>query len=247
MAQHFANPLEALCENLARYEYLEPKARAALADLRFELRALPVAAAAMTDGTAVSTCSLLLSGMVYRSKTVSNGERQILAVHVPGELLDLQNLLIDIADHDVRMLTEGELAIFSRRALIDIAFQFPSIGIALWRESLVEQSIYREWLTNIGRRDALARVAHLICEFCCRLEHTQYGIGHGFELPMSQEQIGDCVGLTSVHVNRMLKRLETMHLIARTRRSIQIADWHALQDVGDFSPDYLHCSLSEAA
>lgn len=219
----------------------------ALRNLQFEFRALPIAAPLVKDGTAIESCSILLSGMAYRSKTVSSGERQILAVHVPGELLDLQNLLLDIADHDVRMLTEATLALFSRQSLIDVAFKFPSIGLALWRESLIEQSIYREWLTNIGRRDALTRVAHLICEFCCRLEHTEYGIRQGFELPMNQEQIGDCVGLTSVHVNRTLKRLETMHLIARTRRSIQIADWHALQDLGDFSPDYLHHAMSNAA
>jgi CRP-like cAMP-binding protein len=240
MAYPFDNPFDQLCTKLGLYNSVETEGRSALLALDYEIQDLPPGWALVKADQPVKNCSILLDGIAYRSKTVGSGERQILSVHVPGEILDLTNLLIDVADHDILMLTDATIAIFSREALEEIAFKFPSVGRALWHESLVEQSLYREWLTNIGRRDSLTRTAHLLCEFSLRLDHTDFSVGHGYELPMSQEQMGDCLGLTSVHVNRMLRQLETMHLISRVRRSIQVTDWQGLQDVGDFTPDYLH-------
>jgi CRP-like cAMP-binding protein len=118
----------------------------------------------------------------------------------------------------------------------------------MWHDTLVDASIYREWIANIGRRDALARVAHLLCEFSLRLRVAGLGQENGYEMPMTQEQIADTVGLTSVHVNRTLKALEAENLIERrSTRAITIGDWRKLADAGDFDSTYLHMPKEEPA
>jgi CRP-like cAMP-binding protein len=118
----------------------------------------------------------------------------------------------------------------------------PAIGTAVIQLTLVEASILREWVVNVGQRDARARIAHILCEFAVRLEVRGLTSDHGFELPMTQEQLADATGLTSVHVNRVLKGLEADGLITRQRRFIHFDNWRALQDAGDFSRRYLHIS-----
>jgi CRP-like cAMP-binding protein len=105
---------------------------------------------------------------------------------------------------------------------------------------LIDASIFREWVVNVGRRDSRARVAHLLCEFSLRLEAAGLARNHRYELPMTQEQLADAVGLTAVHVNRVLKQLGEDGLITRDRRTITIEDWQRLRDVGDFNERYLH-------
>lgn len=186
-----------------------------------------------------NTC-LLLSGFAFRHKVVGNGSRQIFSIHMPGDLVDLQNSLLGRADHGVQMLTDGEVALIPMDAIRKIAFARPHVGMAMWYETLVEGSIFREWIANIGRRAADVRIAHLLCEFAMRLEANGLGNQLGFTLPMTQEQIADATSLTSVHVNRTLKLLEAKGLIARDKRSVTIPDWRKLVDAGDFDPAYLH-------
>jgi len=123
----------------------------------------------------------------------------------------------------------------------------PYIGRAIIQLTLIEASIVREWVVNVGRRDARERIAHVLCEFAVRLEARGLMSFNGFELPMTQEQLADATGLTSVHVNRVLKGLEADGLINRRRRHIHFPDWRALQDVGDFSRTYLHIPAEEEA
>ncbi|MEG3174366.1 Crp/Fnr family transcriptional regulator [Sphingomonas sp. ZB1N12] len=183
---------------------------------------------------------ILLSGFAFRSKVVGDGGRQILSVHVPGDMLDLQHAFLGVADHSIQMLTAGDVAYLPAEAVRDLAFAYPAIGRAMWLETLVEGSIFREWIANIGRRNAKTRVAHLLCEIAVRLQSAGLMTGNRYELAMTQEQIGDATGLTTVHVNRTFQTLHKEGLIARDKRTIQIMDWNALSAVGDFSPSYLH-------
>ena len=138
------------------------------------------------------------------------------------------------------MLTVGEVAMIPVEAIRELALSRPNVGMAMWYESLVEGSIFREWVLNIGRRDARTRIAHLLCEFGLRLKVTDIAEPTTYELPITQEQLADAVALTSVHVNRTLMRLEHDGLITRTKRIISIVDWKALAEVADFEPRYLH-------
>jgi CRP-like cAMP-binding protein len=112
--------------------------------------------------------------------------------------------------------------------------------MAMWYETLVEGSVFREWVLNIGRRDARTRIAHLLCEFALRLKVAELADQTTYELPITQEQLADAVALTSVHVNRTLMKLEQEGLITRTKRIISIVDWKELIKVADFEPRYLH-------
>jgi CRP-like cAMP-binding protein len=185
-------------------------------------------------------CCVLLSGFAFRSKIVGNGGRQILSVHIPGDMLDLQHAFLGVADHSIQMLTTGDVAYVAAEAVQDLAFTFPAIGRAMWLETLVEGSIFREWIANIGRRDAITRIAHFLCEIAERLRSAGLMTGDRCELPMTQEQIGDATGLTAVHVNRTLQLLRNKGLITRDRRAVQIEDWKALSAIGDFAAAYLH-------
>jgi CRP-like cAMP-binding protein len=118
----------------------------------------------------------------------------------------------------------------------------------MWIDTLVDASIFREWIMNVGRRDARTRVAHLLCEFSLRLKLAGLGQDNSYELPMTQDQLADATGLTSVHVNRTIKLLEAQGLIDRSSpRSIHIGDWRKLAEVGDFDSNYLHLRENDAA
>lgn len=173
----------------------------------------------------MAECALLLHGYACRHKTTSEGARQIVSFHLPGDLLDIQHLLLTRADHSVQAITEVVVAGVPVPALKALALGRPAIAAALWRDSLMDASVFREWVLNVGRRSAKARIAHMLCEFAVRREAAGLGPPDRLELPMSQEQIGDATGLTAVHVNRMLHELEVDGLIERDRRQVRIVDW----------------------
>jgi CRP-like cAMP-binding protein len=189
---------------------------------------------------AATHCCVMLSGYSVRHKIVAGGARQIVAIHMKRDLVDLQSSLLGTADHSVQMLTKGEVAFIPRAAVEQIALERPRIGIAMWKDTLVDGSIFREWIANVGRRDSTTRMAHLLCEFAVRLKLAGLGEQTSYELPMTQDQLADAVGLTPVHVNRTLQLLERHNLITRNKRSVSVADWQKLADAGDFDPTYLH-------
>jgi CRP-like cAMP-binding protein len=198
------------------------------------------------EGEQPDACGVLVSGFAYRQKLTSDGARQILALHIPGEPLDFQNLFLDEADHNVQMLTRGEMAVIPREELQTLARSRSAIGHAILVTILVEASIFREWIVNVGRRDARTRLAHVLCEFGARLEAQGLADDYGYQLPMTQEQLADVLGLTPVHVNRTIKSLEAEGLIARKGRNISFPNWHKLQEAGDFNNRYLHLNQQAA-
>lgn len=229
-----------MVRRLERRAPLESADREALLGLPHNVRKLAAGAHVIRDGDSVEQCSLLLSGFAYRYKLTGEGGRQIISLHVAAEFLDLQNSLLSVADHSVQMLTDAELALIPSTSLQELALSRPAIARALWIDTLIDASIFREWVVNVGRRDSRARVAHILCEFSLRLEAAGLAANHHYELPMTQEQLADAVGLTSVHVNRVLKQLGEDGLIRRDRRSIVIEDWNRMRQVGDFNERYLH-------
>jgi CRP-like cAMP-binding protein len=204
------------------------------------MRKLDAGSYLIREGDVPTHCAVLINGYAFRQKVTGEGARQILAVCIPGDAIDFQNMFLDISDHAVQVLTRATVADIPRDALQRLVETRPSVGVAVIHMTLVEASILREWVVNVGRRDARARIAHILCEFAVRLEWRHLASTSGFELPMTQEQLADATGLTPVHVNRVLKTLENEGLISRQRRMVQFVDWRALQDVGDFSRRYLH-------
>ncbi|PCD04760.1 Crp/Fnr family transcriptional regulator [Sphingomonas spermidinifaciens] len=175
-----------------------------------------------------------------RSKTTATGGRQIVAIEIRGDFLDLAHLFLEIADHDVQALTALKVAAIDRQVLRTLALEHRDLGRALWTEALVEASIAREWLVNLGRRDAKTRIAHALSELALRSQAVGLSPPDMLTLPWTQEQLGDVTGLTPVHVNRMLRTLEEEGLIERSGRQVRIINRNGLWAAGDFEPRYLH-------
>jgi len=214
--------------------------RAAIRALPLSFRTLEPAAYLVREGDPPVHCALLLGGFAYRHKVTGDGGRQILSVHMPSEFLDLQNSLLEVADHNVQALTRVEVAMIPISALRALVTEHSDVGRAMWVDTLIDAAIFREWMVNVGRRDSLSRVAHLLCEFALRLEESGLAGQYRYELPMTQEQLADATALTPVHVNRVLKELARLGVIVRNKRAVAIADWDGLRTIGDFSARYLH-------
>ncbi len=230
----------ALVQKLRNWTALDEEDENAILALPHTTRRLAIGQYVIRDGDIPTHSCLVVEGFAVRHKIVGNGGRQIINIHMPGDMVDLQNALLTVADHNVQALTPTLAAFIPRDALVKLAFERPTVGKALWIETLVEGSISREWIANVGRRDARARIAHILCEFAMRLEAVGLGEQCNYELPMTQEQIADAVGLTAVHVNRTLRSLDAEGLTTRSKRSVVINDWKKLTEAGDFNPVYLH-------
>lgn len=236
---------------LRKLEYLikfDAADRQALLALPHQVRPLEPQSYVVRELDQTKSCCLLLSGFAFRQKIVGSGHRQIISIHMKGDIVDLHNSLLGVADHSIQMLTRGQIAVIPRDEVLRLAFERPAIGKAMWLDTLIDASITREWVANIGRREARARIAHLLCEFALRLKVAGLGETMNYELPMTQEQLGDATGLTPVHVNRTIRTLEADGLIERLNpRSIAIGNWRRLADVGDFNSAYLHLREDEPA
>lgn len=240
MPETSTHPLLPMVRKLEQWHPLSEDDRAAILDLPFTVRQLNAHDHTVWEGDRPQHTCLLLSGFAFRHKVAGNGGRQILSIHMKGDLVDLQNSMLGFADHNVQMLSQGEIALIPFEMIRDLAYGMPDVGMAMWYETLVEGSIFREWILNIGRRDARARIGHLLCELAVRLEVAELGKQTEYDLPITQEQLADAVSLTAVHVNRTLKSLEKDGYISRTKRRITISDWHKLAGIADFQPNYLH-------
>jgi CRP-like cAMP-binding protein len=230
-----------MIRKLAVHAELDHADRAAITALPFVRRSYEPSSYLVREGEpAKKYCSFILDGLAFRQKLTVNGARQIVAIQMVGDFVDFQHLFLRHADHNVQALTRIESADVDRDALQEVATERPAIGRAMWTEALVEASIFREWIVNVGRRDARTRIAHLLCEFAVRMKAAGIAPSEGYELPMTQEQLGDATGLTSVHVNRTLKSLVEDGTIPRRGRFIGFADWNRLRSTADFSDLYLH-------
>jgi CRP-like cAMP-binding protein len=234
------NPLELLLKNLELRVPLPEEDRQAVLALPYTLRTLEASTYTVREADLPNVCAVLISGFAYRQKLTGDGSRQIVALQIPGDALDFQHLFLNDSDHNVQMLTRGDVAMIPREALQHIARSRPAVGHAILVKILVEASIFREWVLNVGRRESRARLAHLLCELAIRLDTEGLAQDYGYELPMTQEQLADALGLTPVHVNRTLKVLEAEGLITRNKRSIRFPDWERMRGVGDFNQRYLH-------
>jgi CRP-like cAMP-binding protein len=194
-----------------------------------------------------SQCCLIVDGWACRYKLLEEGRRQILSFHIPGDVPDLQSLHLRVMDHGLATLTACTVAVIPHENLRDLALRFPGVGGALWRDTLVDASIFREWMTSIGRRTAFARIAHLFCELYLKLEAVGLADAHRCELPLRQADIGDALGLSNVHVNRVLQEMRGQELITLQSHRLVIEDWAALTRAGEFDPTYLHLEKRAAA
>jgi len=214
----------------------------ALEHLPVIARDLPAHSAIVREGERPGQSCLLIEGFACRSKTTDAGKRQILSIHIPGDLPDLQSLHLPVMDHDVTTLSRSTVGIISHEALRTLARERPTVAEALWRETLIDAAVFREWIVNVGRRSAVVRLAHLLSEIGTRLQRLGLAAGDRFELPMTQLDIADALGLTPVHVNRVVQELRRSGLLELRKHSVFLPDLPRLKELGDFDDLYLHQS-----
>jgi CRP-like cAMP-binding protein len=191
-------------------------------------------------GTTLSDSTLLFDGFVCRYKDLADGQRQILEIHVPGDFLDLHGFLLKRIDHNVAAMTPVRFAQVPHDALREITERYPHLSRLLWFSTLIDAAIHREKILSIGRRNAVARIAHLLCELYVRLKLVGFAGDCRYPLPFKQADLADATGLTSVHVNRMLRKLRNEEILTFRGGEVTIHDWDRLQRVAEFNPIYLH-------
>ncbi|MEF2073298.1 Crp/Fnr family transcriptional regulator [Consotaella aegiceratis] len=192
------------------------------------------------EGDRPQRCCLILSGFACRFKVLSDGSRQIVAFHVPGDLPDLFSLHLGVMDHNLGTLAPSRLAYISHGSLRSLTEERPKLAAALWRQTLIDGSMFLEWMTGLGRRPAPARLAHLICEVMMRLSIVGLVDEGQATLPVTQADLADALGLSYVHVNRILQDMSRDELVDFRRRTLVVHNWQRLKDMAEFDPTYLH-------
>jgi CRP-like cAMP-binding protein len=194
----------------------------------------------MVAGARPGFVGVMIEGFLARYASLPDGQRQIVGLILPGDMFDLQSLLFDQADHNIATLTRCRIATASRAALGELMTTHPRLTGLFWLDAAIESATFREWVVNTGRRTAYAATAHLLCEIFHRQDYVGLTRAGGCALPFTQARLGDCLGLSVVHVNRVLKGLRAEGLIAIEPGRLIIRDQAALAAAAGFNPDYLH-------
>jgi CRP-like cAMP-binding protein len=240
MPDRFARPISALVSKLETIASLNESERQAVRDIPTLDRTLPAGHDFVREGDVPHSCVLVVKGWVCRHKMSESGHRQIVSFHLPGDIPDLQSLLLTRMDHSLTAVTEARIANIAHDRLRALTRTHPRVAEALWRDTLIEASTYREWLLSLGRRPAPVRMAHLICELHARLRVLGLADDNAYALPITQLVMADALGLSPVHVNRSLQDLRAAGLISWAHGSLVIHDMQALAQLGEFAPGYLH-------
>jgi CRP-like cAMP-binding protein len=196
-------------------------------------------------GERVETSTLLLEGFVCRYMDDREGQRQLLAVHVPGDFIDLHAFPMKRLDHDIATLGPVKIACYDHATLQTITEQYPHLTRMLWFSTLLDAAMHREWIFRLGRLSAEGRIAHLFCEIDARLEMVGLANDGRFMLPMTQPDLAEASGLTGVHVNRVLRALRERDLLTFKAGEVRILDRKALEALAEFEPHYLYGSEAE--
>jgi CRP-like cAMP-binding protein len=235
-------PALILAKRLSLHQGLLPEDLAGIERLPILSRTLDQGDHVFREQDRSTQCCLVLSGVLCRYKFVSGGGRQILSVHVPGDIPDLHSLHIETMDHSLGTLAPSSIGLIQHGDIEELIRTRPRIGAALWRESLIDAAIGREWAVGLGRRSAYSRLAHFFCEFYLRMKAVGLVSGPACRLPLTQADIADVLGLTAVHINRSLKQMRADQAIAFQGRLLTILNWDLLRSAGEFDPTYLHLS-----
>jgi len=232
--------LAPLYARLAARDELPEEERQALRSIAGPPRIVPAGSDMVIEGTRATRSTLVTEGYCTRYRLMENGERQITAIHVPGDFVDLHSFLLKVMDHSVGALSTCTIVHFEHADLERITRQYPHLTRLLWLSTLLDAAINREWIVGLGRLSAFARLAHLICELHVRLTVIGQADDRGFVMPITQVELADALGISSVHVNRVLQEMRNQHLVAWKGSRIDIVDWDTLTRAAEFDARYLH-------
>lgn len=230
-----------LIRRLGTIAVLSDAERAAIRALPLTVRDYPAGADIIRERDRPAQCCLLLDGFLCRYRIVAGGRRQIFSFHLPGDMPDLQSLHLEVMDHALAPIVPSTVAFIAHADIRALYRALPRIGEIFWRATLIDAAMFREWMTGLGSRDAYQRTAHLLCELYVRLESIGLARDFAYDIPMTQQELGDALGITTVHVNRTLRQLREAGVVSIRRARVQIHSWANLAAIaGGFDPTYLH-------
>ena len=230
----------ALAHRLDAFTRLSPDDKAAIARLNKVARVVQPRRDLIREGETPKFVHLMVDGWACRYKTLPDGRRQIVAFFVPGDFCDLNVYILKEMDHSIGAITRVRVADISREEMDEITERFPRVTQAFWWHELVNVSVQREWTVNVGQRSAYERIAHLFVELFLRLQAVELTNADSCDFPITQTDIAEATGLTSVHVNRTLQELRRHGLIEFERKRFRIPNLERLKDAAMFNPNYLH-------
>jgi CRP-like cAMP-binding protein len=192
------------------------------------------------EGDRPNDVHVIVEGFACRYKVLPSGERQIMAWLIPGDLCDLHIAILGEMDHAICTLAPSKVAYLSQPLVDDLTAKHPAINRALWWATLVDEGTLREWLVNAGRRSADKQMAHLFCELFFRFQSVGRVHDNSFDFPPTQEELADTLGISTVHVNRVVQTLREAGLITLRGKKLTVLDIARLQEFAEFNPNYLH-------
>lgn len=204
------------------------------------VRTVPARKTLIEKGAPVRHSTLLIDGVMCRYLDDNDGQRQLLGVHIAGDFVDLHGFPLERLDHDVATLTEATIATIPREDVMDLVARFPNLARILWRSTMLDAAMHREWIFRLGRLSAQGRIAHFFSEMETRLRLAGLGGEGGAPLPINQTDVAEACGLTPVHVNRVLRILREDGLLTFRSGVIEIGDRQALHRLAEFDEDYLY-------
>lgn len=196
-------------------------------------------------GEPVTMSTLLLQGFMCRYMDDRAGERQLVAVHVAGDFVDLHGFPLKRLDHDVATLTEVRVAMVPHANLAQIVAERPNLTRILWFSTLIDAAMHREWIFRLGRLNAIGRISHFLCELDAKLQAVGRSDGTHFELPINQNDLGEACGITGVHANRVLRQLREEKVLLFRNSKVEILDRRRLERIGEFDSAYLYINGAE--
>lgn len=231
--------IDALLLNLEQRDTLDEREKTKLRSLVTRDRRIAAQEDIVKEGDQPTTSCLLLEGFAARYTITGDGQRQLTSLHVPGEFIDLHAFMVKTMDHGIVALSPCRIAIAEHSALKELTETEPHLTRLLWLDSLVQSAISRQWLVAMGRRTRAAHLAHIICELYLRLQVVKRVDANSFHFPLSQMQMADVMGLSLVHMNRVIQELRGEEFLTWAKDRITIIDWNRLQRFAGFDPIYL--------
>jgi CRP-like cAMP-binding protein len=232
-------PTDRLIRKLEARDVLSAREREVLAGLVDRIETHAPGEVVIAEARHLTNSQLLVQGMCARSTAMEDGRRQITALHMDGDFVDLHGFLLKRLEHDIVALSPIRMALVPHERLKTVTEQFPHLTRMLWLGTIIDAAIHREWIVSAGRRTALEQVAHLLCELLLRYRIVGLAPGDGLPLPLTQEQLADACGLTPVHVNRVIGQLKADGLIDWRRGEVVFQDYDGLALRAGFDPVYL--------
>lgn len=228
-----------LTRKLQLFGELSPDDRRLLDEIVSSPFTVPADLNLISEGDRPEHVHIILSGLACRSQILRNGRRQITAFLIPGDFCDLHIFILKAMDHNISTLAPSTIVKVPRTKVLELT-QRPALSRALWWTTLVDEATLRAALVNIGQRNAEERIAHLLCELHMRMTAVGLTEDENFDLPLTQEELADAVGISIVHSNRCIQALRSKNLIIFAGKTISITDITALRELCEFNPNYLH-------